>query len=85
MREDDAGTPMFRSIRHDRSQRKRGAALVPRVAGHMNAASLIVDMGDPQILASWVTVSEAAGEKLAGGAEPVQFQREFGTLIPHIG
>jgi hypothetical protein len=49
----------------------------------MEAARIVIDMGDPQVLASEIPVRHASREELAGGGETVELQREFGTLISH--
>ena len=65
------------------AQREVGAGLVARIARQMQAARVVIDMRDPQALARRIAVGETAGEKFAGGGEAVEFQRKFGTLIPH--
>jgi hypothetical protein len=51
----------------------------------METTRLLVDVGDKQILAGWIGVGHAPGEEVTRRREPVQLQREFGTLIPHAG
>src|SRR5689334_18743145 len=62
---------------------KIGALFVAVMATDMQAARFLVDVGDPQPLAPWILFREATGEKVAGGGEAVELQREFGTLITH--
>ena len=40
-------------------------------------------MRHPQGFAAWVGIGEAAGEKAPRGFEPVEFQRQLGTLKSH--
>jgi hypothetical protein len=83
MGKDYACAAMCGCIGNDLPQRKAGARLVPFVAGHMEATSLVIDVSDPQALAARIEFGEAAREELASGGDPIELQREFGTLIPH--
>ena len=49
----------------------------------MQAPGVVVDVSDPQALTGKVAIREASREKLTGGLEAVELQREFGTLISH--
>ena len=62
---------------------KSAPRLVALMARQMEAARLIVDMRDPQAFAARIGVGEAAREEGPGCGQPVELQREFGTLIPH--
>jgi hypothetical protein len=53
------------------------------VAADVQAARLIIDMGDPQALAGDIEFGEAAAEELPGRGKSIELQREFGTLVPH--
>ena len=59
----------------------RGFPLLTTKKLHLR--SIIVDMGNPERFPARVFFGETAGEELAGGSDPVELQREFGTLIPH--
>src|SRR5205085_7194366 len=85
VREHDPGAAMLRRVGDDVAQRKRGAALIAVVAREVQAAGMLVDMGDPQEFAPGVAIGNAAGEESAGSGEPVEFEWKFGTLIPHAG
>ena len=65
------------------AEREVRAALVARVAATGGRSATAVDMRDPQALAALVGLREAAGEKVAGRGKAIEFEREFGTLIPH--
>lgn len=82
MGQDQPGAAMYRRIANDLAQRNLGAGLMPVMARKMDAARLIVDMSDPQMLAVPVTLGQKAGEKPPGRFQPVQTQR-FGTLMKH--
>ena len=81
--QDDARAVALGCISDDLPQRERGAALVAVVARYMQATGLIIDMGDPQAFARRIGLSHTTGKEVTSGTEAVQFQREFGTLIPH--
>ena len=81
--EHDPSAAMLGGVGNDFAQRETGPGHVALVASEVEAPRLFVDMGDPQTLAPWVGVRETAGEEGLGGGETVEFQREFGTLIPH--
>ena len=57
--------------------------LVAGVARQMNAARILIDMGNPQILALGIAIGDAPGEEVAGGPEAVELEGKFGTLITH--
>ena len=81
--EDDAGAAVRGGIGDDRADREFGAALIALMARQVEAARLVIDMGDPQAFARGIAVGDAAGEERLGSGKPIEFQREFGTLIPH--
>ena len=81
--EHDPGAAVLGRVGNDFAQREAGAAQVAVVASEVEAPRLFVHMGDPQTLAARVGVFETAGEEGLGRGETVEFQREFGTLIPH--
>jgi hypothetical protein len=81
--EDKSGAAVNRRVGDDRAQGKRRAALIASVAGDVEAARLVVDMRDPQALATRIGVGEAPGEEAARRFQPVEFQRQFGTLNSH--
>lgn len=56
---------------------------IPFVRGEVDAARLVVQMGDPQCLFRRILFGKAIGEKRPCGGQSVELQREFGTLIPH--
>jgi hypothetical protein len=70
-------------IDDDLPQGEVGPTLIAREACNVEAARLIVDMGDPQILALWVSIGDAAGAEGFGGRKAVELERRFGTLEPH--
>ena len=57
-----------------------GMAVVPR---QMDAARVIVDMRDPQMLARRIGLGQAAGEEAVGLLQSFEMQRGFGTLMEH--
>jgi hypothetical protein len=81
--QDNAGTAFAARIDDDLPQWKVGADLVAAIARDVKAAGVVVHVGDPQAFAARILFREAAREELAGGREPVELQRGFGTLIPH--
>jgi len=83
MGEHNAGAAMRGCVCDDVSQWKGGASFVAIVAGNVDALRTIVDVGDPQALASGIAFREAAREEGPGGGWAVDLQRDFGTLIPH--
>src|SRR5437868_12457020 len=83
VREHDPRTAVLRSVGDDRPQGKRRARLVARIALHVHAPRVIIDMSHPQALAHGIRVRHAAGKEFPGCHEAVELQREFGTLIPH--
>jgi hypothetical protein len=85
VREDDAGASVRGGVRNDLAHREVGAGLVAVVARQVEASRLIVDMSDPEALARWIGVGEAAGKEGLSGGEAVELERKFGTLIPHMG
>ena len=72
VRKDDAGAAMHRSIGDDRAKREIGPNPVPLMARQVNAASLFVDVRDPQVLPRRVRVGDASGEEFARGRETVE-------------
>jgi hypothetical protein len=67
----------------DLPDREIGPGFVAVVAGDVQTARLIIDMGNPQAFTRRIRVFDAAGEKGPRCGEPVEFQRMFGTLIAH--
>jgi len=65
MSEHDAGTAVRGSIGDDFTQREWRAGLVTDMAGQVKAAGLVVDMGDPQLLAARIGVGEATCKEVA--------------------
>ena len=49
----------------------------------MNATRRFVEMGDPKRLPGGTLLREAAAEEIPCDCEPVEFERQFDTLIPH--
>jgi hypothetical protein len=72
-----------RCIENDGPERKIDAAAVAAMTRQVEAMGLVVEMGDPEGLLVRIALFEAAGEKGTRGGEPIEFQRRFGTLIPH--
>lgn len=79
--EDDPRTVVLESVREDGVNRKRGPGFIAVVTADVEAASLLVDMGNPQAFAGRIAPGEAAFEEASGGSESVEFQCMFGTLI----
>ena len=72
-----------RRVGDDRPEGKIGAFLNACVAAQVDATRLLIDMRDPQAFGSRIGIGEAAGEEVARGCAPVQFQRKIGTLVSH--
>jgi hypothetical protein len=53
------------------------------VAGQVQAARVIVDMGDPHMFQARIRLCQAAGEEAPGLVQAVEAQRGFGTLLEH--
>ena len=83
MGEDEPLAAVLTDVDYDVAQREVGAGLVARISSEVDAAGLTVDMRHPQGLAARVGLREAAREEGSGRGKPVEFEREFGTLIPH--
>src|SRR5690348_3624941 len=83
VREHDAGAAVHGRVGDDLPQRKPGACFVTRMTRNMKASRVVVDMGDPEVLAARVRIRHAPGKEFTGGREAVELQRVFGTLIPH--
>ena len=81
--ENDAAAAVAGGIADDLADREVGAVDLAVVAGQMDAARIIVDMRDPEMLLVRIDLRQAAGEEAAGGVETVQAQRGFGTLMEH--
>jgi hypothetical protein len=69
--EDDSGAVVLRRVDDDAPQRQMHAGLVAFVAADMEAARLIVDMGDPQAFAADIIFGKAAGEELPSGRQSI--------------
>jgi hypothetical protein len=80
---EDPGAAELRRVGNDLTDREGGAGLVSDMAAKVQAAQLIVDVGDPQILPRGIGICETAGEEFPRRGEAVELEREFGTLIPH--
>ena len=83
MGENDAGAAMPAASAMIVCSGKSAPVSSPMVARQMDAAGLLVDMRDPQILARGSPRARQPAKKSTGGGEPVELQRKFGTLIPH--
>ena len=83
MGEDDPGTAESRGVGDYSSERKGRAHLVAIMPGNVNAAGLVIDMGNPQILHRRVRIGNAPGKIRSGRGEAVELERGFGTLIAH--
>ena len=79
----DCRAAMLRGVDDDRPQGKIDAARVPLVARQMNAASLVVEVRDPQGLERGIGFCQAGLEELTRAGDAIQDDRDFGTLIPH--
>lgn len=82
--QDDAGAAMRGRVEDDLADRESRAALVALVAGNVETTGVVVDMGDPEVLAPGISLGEATRKEAARRRETVELQRKFGTLIPHI-
>ena len=65
VREDDAAAVVKRCVEQDRAERKIGSAGVAVMTGEVNAARLIVEVGDEQAFARRVDRRETFFEKPA--------------------
>lgn len=83
VREDNARGAVVRGIGDDRAEREIGAGFVAGVARQVQAARVIVEVGDPQAFAGGVRIGDAAREEGARGGKTVELQRRFGTLVSH--
>jgi hypothetical protein len=83
VREHNPRAAMHGRVSNDLADWEGGAALVSGMARHVQAARIIVDMGNPERFPPRVLFRKAAGEELPRGGDAVELQREFGTLIPH--
>jgi len=81
--EHDSGATVSRRVGDDRPEGKIGAFLIACVAAQVDAPGLLVDVRDPQAFGGRIGIGEAAGEEVARGFAPLQFQRKFGTLVSH--
>ena len=70
-------------IGDDLSKRKRRRAVRSVMPGQVDAARLIVEMGDPDMFARRIALREATREESPGCVKPVKQQRGFGTLMEH--
>ncbi len=61
------------------------AGNVTVMARKVDAAGLVIDMGDPEMLLLRTGFGKAAREKSMGGLKAVKKQRGFGTLMKHDG
>ena len=74
---------MLGRIDDDFAQREVRSAGVPRMARQVEAARLLVEMGDPQALLARVLLGEATGEELSRRGQAVEGDGDIGTLMQH--
>jgi hypothetical protein len=79
----DSRAAMRRGGGDDFTDREDGACFVAFVTRQVEAVRRVINMRDPQRLATGVLLRETTGEKFASGRKAIKLQREFGTLIPH--
>jgi hypothetical protein len=75
MSEDEAGGAMGRRVGDDRAEGERSTRVIAAVAGKVDAARLIVDVGHPQAFDFRVGVCETTGEEASSSLQPVEFYR----------
>lgn len=81
--EDETFAAVLADVDDDVAQREVRSTFLARISGKVDTAGLTVDMRHPQGFAAFIGLREAAGEEGSGRGKPIQFEREFGTLIPH--
>ena len=75
MRQDHPRAAVRRGVADYVAEGKGGTAYVAIMAGKVDAARLVVDMGDPQMLPVGTGLGKESGEETPGRLEPVQLQR----------
>src|SRR4051794_2149563 len=83
VREQYSGAAVLGGIDDNGLQREGCTRFLSWIPRNKDATRLVIDMGDPQILAHGVGVGHAAGKEFPGRRQTIELQREFGTLIPH--
>jgi hypothetical protein len=83
VREKDGRTSVPGRVDDDIAQRKVDSARIAGVSRKVKAASLLVEMRDPQSLVRGRLFGEAAGKEFSSGKQAVELQRGFGTLMAH--
>ena len=83
MGQDEPGAAVAGGVGDHLPHGQRCAAIVAVMARQMDAARLIVEVGDPQMFLGRITFGKAAGEEAAGRIKAVEQQRGFGTLMKH--
>ena len=73
VRQDDAGAAVLGRVAMISRSGKSGSGFVAVVARQMEAARLVVDVGDPQAFARGIGVREAAGKDSRAAARPSSF------------
>ena len=74
---------MVRGVDDDFAEREVDSAGVAAVAGKVQAARLLVEMGDPKAFLAGILLGEAAREELPRCCEAVEGDGDVGTLISH--
>ena len=80
---EDCGSAMPRSFNDDGTQWKVDAAGVTGVHRKVQAARLIVEMGDPQALLTGALLLEAPDEELPCRGKAIEGEGNIGTLMTH--
>ena len=83
VRDEDRRRPMVRGVDDDLAEREVDSAGVAAVAGKVQAARLLVEMGDPKAFLAGILLGEAAREELPRRCEAVEGDGDVGTLISH--
>ena len=83
VRQDQAAAAVARRVGDDHADRHVGAVGIAVMAAEVNAARVVVDMRDPQMLLLRVGFGQAAGEEAPGLLQAIEMQRGFGTLMEH--
>ena len=84
VREENSRAAVLDRLDDDAAQRQRDAVLVALVTREMEAPRVAVEMDDQHAFMRRVQLGKAAREELARSGEPVELQREFGTLMAHL-
>lgn len=84
VRENDARAPQSRDVLNQASQGNAGAGFMSDMLRKVQAARMVINMGNPQMLFRAVGLCEAARKESPGCLKSIQPNGCFGTLKEHV-